>query len=75
MGLTTMKLRTFYWVSQLGMLLVIIVFVNTGTQLAKLESYSDILSPTLIGSFALLGLLPLLTKKSIDYVKKRRGKG
>ena len=34
MGLTAIKMRTFYWVSQLGMLAGTIVYVNAGTQLA-----------------------------------------
>ena len=54
-GLTKMRPWTFYWVSQLGMLLGTIVYVNAGTQLAQLETLSGILSPALIGSFVLLG--------------------
>ena len=38
MGLTPMKARTFYWVSQVGMLLGTIVYVNAGTQLAQIDS-------------------------------------
>jgi pyruvate/2-oxoglutarate dehydrogenase complex dihydrolipoamide dehydrogenase (E3) component/uncharacterized membrane protein YdjX (TVP38/TMEM64 family) len=72
MGLTAMKARTFYWVSQLGMLAGTIVFVNAGTQLAQLRSLSGILSPGLIGSFVLLGLFPLIAKKIVDAVKARR---
>jgi uncharacterized membrane protein YdjX (TVP38/TMEM64 family) len=42
MGLTSIKLKTFYWVSQLGMLAGTAVFVNAGTQLAQIESASGI---------------------------------
>lgn len=66
MGLTTLQTRTFYWVSQIGMLAGTLVYVNAGTQLAKIELLSDILSPALIGSFALLGLFPLLAKKFVE---------
>jgi uncharacterized membrane protein YdjX (TVP38/TMEM64 family) len=66
MGLTTLKTRTFYGVSQIGMLAGTLVYVNAGTQLGKLESLSGILSPLLVGSFALLGLFPLLAKKIIE---------
>ena len=62
MGLTAIKLRTYFWVSQLGMLPATIVFVNAGTQLAKVDQLSDILSPTIAVSFALLGLFPLMAK-------------
>lgn len=67
MGLTTLKTSTFYWVSQLGMLAGTLVYVNAGTQLAKIESLSGILSPALVGSFALLGVFPLIAKKIIEY--------
>jgi pyruvate/2-oxoglutarate dehydrogenase complex dihydrolipoamide dehydrogenase (E3) component/uncharacterized membrane protein YdjX (TVP38/TMEM64 family) len=65
-GLTGMKARTFYWVSQLGMLAGTVVYVNAGTQLAKIDSLSGILSPGLLGSFALLGVFPLLARKIVD---------
>ena len=72
MGLTRMKAWTFYWVSQIGMLAGTIVYVNAGTQLAKIESLKGILSPGLIGSFVLLGVFPLVAKKVVDIVKSRR---
>jgi len=72
MGLTKMPLRTFYWVSQAGMLPATIVFVNAGRELGKIESLSGILSPTLILSFVLLGLFPLITKKSIALYKSKK---
>ncbi len=73
MGLTKMPLKTFYWVSQLGMLAGTIVFVNAGKELGKIESLSGILSPTLILSFVLLGLFPIITKKLMEAYKKKRG--
>lgn len=72
MGLTTMKARTFYAVSQLGMLAGTVVYVNAGTQLAKIDSLQGILSPALLGSFVLLGLFPLVAKKIVDAVKARQ---
>lgn len=70
MGLTALKVWTFFWVSQLGMLVGTIIYVNAGTQLANINSLSDILSPTLLGSFVLLGIFPLLAKKIIETMKK-----
>jgi uncharacterized membrane protein YdjX (TVP38/TMEM64 family) len=67
MGLTVLKTRTFYWVSQAGMLAGTLVYVNAGTQLAKIESLSGILSPALVGSFALLGVFPIIAKKIVEY--------
>ena len=72
MGLTQMKARTFYWVSQLGMLAGTAVYVNAGTQLAQLDSLKGILSPGLLGSFVLLGLFPLLARKVTDGLKRRQ---
>ncbi|HEY6354872.1 MAG TPA: FAD-dependent oxidoreductase, partial [Burkholderiaceae bacterium] len=63
MGLTKMKTATFYWVSQLGMLAGTLVYVNAGTQLAKIESLRGILSPGIVGSFVLLGLFPWVARK------------
>jgi pyruvate/2-oxoglutarate dehydrogenase complex dihydrolipoamide dehydrogenase (E3) component/uncharacterized membrane protein YdjX (TVP38/TMEM64 family) len=72
MGLTRMKAATFYWVSQLGMLAGTIVYVNAGTQLAKIETLRGILSPGLIVSFLLLGVFPLIAKKIVEAIKRRR---
>jgi pyruvate/2-oxoglutarate dehydrogenase complex dihydrolipoamide dehydrogenase (E3) component/uncharacterized membrane protein YdjX (TVP38/TMEM64 family) len=72
MGLTRMKAATFYVVSQLGMLAGTVVYVNAGTQLARIDSLQGILSPGLLLSFALLGVFPLLAKKGVDAVKARR---
>ena len=72
MGLTTIKTWTFYWVSQLGMFAGTLVYVNAGTQLGKINSLSDILSPALLGSFVLLGLFPLFAKFLINNIKKAK---
>jgi pyruvate/2-oxoglutarate dehydrogenase complex dihydrolipoamide dehydrogenase (E3) component/uncharacterized membrane protein YdjX (TVP38/TMEM64 family) len=72
MGLTPIKTRTFYWVSQIGMLAGTLVYVNAGTQIAQIESAAGVLSPGLIVSFTLLGLFPLIAKKTIDMVKARK---
>jgi uncharacterized membrane protein YdjX (TVP38/TMEM64 family) len=72
MGLTPMRTRTFYWVSQLGMLAGTMVFVNAGTQLGQIETLSGILTPTLLISFALLGVYPLIDRKGVDFIASRR---
>ena len=71
MGLSPIRLWSFYWVSQVGMLAGTIVYVNAGSQVGQLQSLSGILSPMLIGSFVLLGLFPLIAKKILDVIKKR----
>ncbi len=71
MGLTEMRLSTFYWVSQLGMLAGTAVYVNAGKELGAIDSLSGILSPGLIFSFALLGLFPLIVKKALAAYTRR----
>ena len=74
MGLTAMRVRTFAWVSQLGMLPGTAVYVNAGAQLGLIEelSLSGILTPPLIGSFVLLGSFPWLTRLLMRRLKHRR---
>ncbi|WP_028304807.1 FAD-dependent oxidoreductase [Oceanospirillum maris] len=72
MGLTPIKTRTYYWVSQIGMLPGTLIYVNAGTQLGQLDSLSGIVSPEILLSFALLGVFPLIAKKIVALVKKRR---
>lgn len=72
MGLTRMKTWTYYWVSQIGMLAGTAVYVNAGTQLAQLDSVRGILSPALLGSFVLLGIFPLLARRVVAAVQKRK---
>ncbi|MDD2872342.1 MAG: FAD-dependent oxidoreductase [Azoarcus sp.] len=72
LGLTAMKTRTYYWVSQLGMLAGTIVYVNAGTQLGKLDSLSGILSPGLLGSFVLLGIFPLIARKLLEVIRMNK---
>ena len=72
MGLTKLKTATFYGVSQIGMLPGTAVFVNAGTQLAQIDSPSGILSPSVLGAFALLGVFPLIAKKIVGFFKARK---
>ncbi|EDP59021.1 TVP38/TMEM64 family protein [Vibrio sp. AND4] len=62
MGLTPMTIARFYLTSQIGMLPGTAVYLNAGTQLATINSLSGIVSPTVLASFALLGLFPIITK-------------
>jgi pyruvate/2-oxoglutarate dehydrogenase complex dihydrolipoamide dehydrogenase (E3) component/uncharacterized membrane protein YdjX (TVP38/TMEM64 family) len=72
MGLTPIRTLVYYVVSQIGMFPATVVYVNAGTQLAKIESLSGILSPGLLISFALLGLFPLVAKKSVEYLNSHK---
>jgi pyruvate/2-oxoglutarate dehydrogenase complex dihydrolipoamide dehydrogenase (E3) component/uncharacterized membrane protein YdjX (TVP38/TMEM64 family) len=72
MGLTPIPIRTFYLVSQIGMLAGTAVYVNAGTQLATINGLAGILSPNILVSFAILGIFPLAARKFIDRIKRRR---
>ncbi len=67
MALTPLPPRTFYWVSQLGMLPGTAVFVYAGTQLGAWR-----LSPGLLLAFALLGVFPIVARRALDGLKARR---
>jgi len=73
MGVTRMRLVTFYWVSQIGMLPGTVVYVNAGKELAKIDSLKGIVSPQLLGSFVLLGVFPIAAKKGIVWYRKKKG--
>ena len=73
MGLTRIKTRTFFWVSQLGMLPATVVFVNAGTQISRIDSTAGLLSPALIASFVALAFFPWAAKGIVALVKRSRG--
>jgi pyruvate/2-oxoglutarate dehydrogenase complex dihydrolipoamide dehydrogenase (E3) component/uncharacterized membrane protein YdjX (TVP38/TMEM64 family) len=72
MGLTQIRASVFYIISQLGMLAGTAVYVNAGTQLAQLDSLIGLVSPALLGSFALLAIFPWLAKWGMAGMKKRQ---
>lgn len=72
LGLSKMPLRTYFWVSQIGMLPGTIVYVNAGRELSRIDSLKGIMAPRLILAFVLLGLLPLVSKKIIDWYQSRK---
>ncbi|MBS0194605.1 MAG: TVP38/TMEM64 family protein [Proteobacteria bacterium] len=71
MGLTSMRVYTFWWVSTLGLLPIELAYVFAGTQLATVEKPGDILSPGLIAALVGIGILPLLLKRTVGWVEKR----
>jgi len=70
MGITNFNIFKYMIVSQVAMLPATIIYVNAGLQLSEIDSLSQILSFDIIGSFVILGLFPLITKKFVDYLKK-----
>ena len=72
MGLTRIRTLTYVWVSQIGMLLGTIVYVNAGTQLAQISDPRDLLSPLLLASFVLLAIVPWIAKGIIGIIQRRK---
>lgn len=67
-GLTAMRVWTFYWVTQLGMAPGLLIYVNAGQELSRLDSVASLLSPSLLLSLALLGLAPLLGRRLVRWL-------
>lgn len=61
-GVTRMRLRTFAPVSFVGLVPATALYVNAGTQLAKIEAPADVLSPGLLASLGALSVLPLFAR-------------
>lgn len=72
MGLTSIRTTTFFVASLIGMAPGTMVFINAGTQLARLDSLKGLLSPSLIASFILLAVFPYLAKYLLKIIKSRR---
>ena len=72
MGLTPIRTANYYWVSQAGMLAGTLVYVNAGTQLAKISELSSVTSPGILVSFTLLGVFPLFAKWFLHFLQRRR---
>ncbi|MDO6705460.1 FAD-dependent oxidoreductase [Photobacterium sp. 1_MG-2023] len=72
LGLTPMRAKTFYWVSQLGMLPGTAVYLNAGTQLGEIQSLSGLISFPVLVSLVLLGIFPFLAKAVMAFIQRRR---
>jgi len=68
MGLTSIRVVTYWWISQLGMLPGTAVYVYAGSSVPDLNTLKEkgtagILLPELIAAFVLLGVFPIVVKK------------
>lgn len=72
MGLTPIRAWSFYWVSQLGMLLGTAVYVNAGSELAQISSLSGLVSAPVLISFSLLGLFPLVARFIVNSIQAKK---
>ena len=72
MGLTSIRTRTFFLISQIGMLPGTFVYVSAGEEISKITSLREVFSPQLMLIFVLFGILPFLGKKFIAIIKTKR---
>jgi uncharacterized membrane protein YdjX (TVP38/TMEM64 family) len=80
MGLTKIKILTFWWVSQIGMLAGTIVYVYAGSRIPNLATLQQdgikavFSGPQLIQltlAFSMLGTFPIAAKKIISFLRHR----
>ena len=71
-SVTKIKPKNFYFVSQLGMFLGTSLFINAGTQLSKINTINDVLNKHIIVSLVLIAIIPLLIRKSLDFLKRKK---
>lgn len=71
-GLSPIRVRTFYIVSQVAMLPATALYVNAGTRLGEIERLSDVASPAMLASLAALGLLPWAARVGAALVQRSR---
>lgn len=70
MGITPISVRTFYWVSQLGMFPATLIYTNAGARLGSVENFRDVMSPAVLGSLILLGVFPLMMRIVLRTVRQ-----
>ena len=71
MALTPIRAGVYYWVSQLGMLPATLLYVAAGVQIAKIDSPKDIISPTMLVLFVLLGIFPFVAKRLASFIETK----
>ena len=72
MGLTPIPTLTYAAISLIGMLPATLVYVNAGTQLARLDDLSDITSPALLASLVALGIVPWAARAGLRAWQRRK---
>lgn len=81
MGLTPIRARTFFWVSQIGMLPGTAVYVYAGSSVPNLQTLADkginaIFTPSqmtqILGAFVMLGLFPLIVRATMKRMSHNR---
>ena len=74
MGVSALHWWTFFWVSWIGRIPMVIVYTWSGVQVAKIEKIEDILSPNIVASFIALGILPWVCKFAVKKLSMETGR-
>jgi uncharacterized membrane protein YdjX (TVP38/TMEM64 family) len=70
-GLTSVRLRDYWWATQLGMLPITLVVAHAGASLAEISSFREVLSPRVLGALGLLPLVPFVLHHSVGRLVAR----
>ena len=75
MGLTRIRIWTFWWVSQLGMLPGTCLYIYAGSSMPHLDQLAEqgvrgVVTPRVFVALVLLGLFPLVVKKLLDLINR-----
>lgn len=71
MGLTSVRLRTFLWTTYLGMLPGNMIYVYAGKRIEEINSPGEIMTPSFLVCLSVLGILPLIAKKCVQWRRKK----
>ena len=71
-----MRVRTFWWVSQIGMLPGTVVYLYAGSSAPSLNEFvqegaGSIMKPQIVLAFVLLGVFPLAVRKIMGSLKPK----
>ena len=70
MALTNIRIRDFFFISQIGMLPATVVYVFAGTELSKITTVKDIVSPGILAAFMLIACLPWAARFLLTRLKR-----
>lgn len=72
MGLTSLRLSTFWWASQLGTLPATAVYVGIGTRLSSVTSLRSVASPAVFAALLALAILPYAARRGLALLRRCR---
>ena len=71
-ALTTLRFAVFFGATLCSQLIVATVWAYAGSQLAQIQKTTDLVTPELVFSLALIGLAPLFFKRIVNWARQRQ---